>query len=180
MVTVVWVSWLTLHWSALRNAPIIDSSSWPVTDISSNWYLQLLPNNKQKEVGMFSAPLARCQRKTSIWVLFTHVSSPASFQIEPWTSENWNVFISLELYVTSQDLGFSFLSVTCNYYNKLKVPKLGALCKVMSRITRVPKQDHIRRNCWATFFKEPCLLAATCKKTDISNTEKLISTTWYW
>lgn len=44
----------------------------------------------------------------------------------------------------------------------------------MSRITRVPKQDHIRRNCWATFFKEPCLLAATCKKRDVSDTEKLL------
>lgn len=41
------------------------------------------------------------------------------------------------------------------------LPKLGALCKVMSRMTRVPKQDHIRRNCWATFFRDPCRLAAT-------------------
>ena len=41
------------------------------------------------------------------------------------------------------------------------LPKLGALCKVMSRITLVPKQDHIKRNCWATFFSDPCLLAAT-------------------
>lgn len=67
-----------------------------------------------------------------------------------------------------------FLTVGCNYYNKIQVPKLGALCKVMSRITRVPKQDHIRRNCWATFFKEPCLLAATCKKRDVSDMEKLL------
>lgn len=44
------------------------------------------------------------------------------------------------------------------------LPKLGALCKVMSRITLVPKQDHIKRNCWATFFSDPCLLAATYKR----------------
>ena len=44
------------------------------------------------------------------------------------------------------------------------LPKLGALCKVMSRITLVPKQDHIKRNCWATFFRDPCLLAATYKR----------------
>lgn len=34
----------------------------------------------------------------------------------------------------------------------------------MSRITLVPKQDHIRRNCWATFLRDPCLLAATYER----------------
>jgi hypothetical protein len=47
---------------------------------------------------------------------------------------------------------------------RIVLPKLGALCKVMSRITLVPKQDHISRNCWATFFRDPCLLAATYKQ----------------
>lgn len=51
----------------------------------------------------------------------------------------------------------------------LALPKLGALCKVMSRITLVPKQDHIRRNCWATFFRDPCLFAATYKKANDFN-----------
>lgn len=49
------------------------------------------------------------------------------------------------------------------------LPKLGALCKVMSRITLVPKQDHIKRNCWATFFRDPGLLAATYKKMNSFN-----------
>lgn len=53
------------------------------------------------------------------------------------------------------------------------LPKLGALCKVMSRITLVPKQDHIRRNCWATFFRDPCLLAATYKKVNGLNRGQL-------
>ena len=53
------------------------------------------------------------------------------------------------------------------------LPKLGALCKVMSRITLVPKQDHIKRNCWATFFKDPCLLAATYKKVNGFNSGRL-------
>lgn len=49
------------------------------------------------------------------------------------------------------------------------LPKLGALCKVMSRITLVPKQDHIRRNCWATFLRDPCLLAATYERVNDIN-----------
>lgn len=53
------------------------------------------------------------------------------------------------------------------------LPKLGALCKVMSRITLVPKQDHIRRNCWATFLRDPCLLAATCKTGSDFNSGRL-------
>lgn len=40
-------------------------------------------------------------------------------------------------------------------------PKLGALWRVMSRMTLVPKHDHISRNCWATFFRHPGLLPAT-------------------
>lgn len=50
------------------------------------------------------------------------------------------------------------------------LPKLGALCRVMSRITLVPKQDHISRNCCATFFRDPCLLAATYKQVNGFNT----------
>lgn len=55
----------------------------------------------------------------------------------------------------------------------MALPKLGALCKVMSRITLVPKQDHIRRNCWATFFRDPCLFAATYKKANDFNRGRL-------
>ena len=51
----------------------------------------------------------------------------------------------------------------------MALPKLGALCKVMSRITLVPKQDHIKRNCWATFLRDPCLLAAIYKKVNDFN-----------
>lgn len=40
-------------------------------------------------------------------------------------------------------------------------PKLGALCRVISRMTLVPKHDHISRNCWATFFRLPGLFPAT-------------------
>lgn len=55
------------------------------------------------------------------------------------------------------------------------LPKLGALCRVMSRITLVPKQDHISRNCCATFFRDPCLLAATYKQVNGFNTSVLHS-----
>lgn len=40
-------------------------------------------------------------------------------------------------------------------------PKLGALWRVISRMTLVPKHDHISRNCWATFFSDPGLFPAT-------------------
>lgn len=55
----------------------------------------------------------------------------------------------------------------------MALPKLGALCSVMSRITLVPKQDHIRRNCWATFFRDPCLLVATYKKVNVLKSGQL-------
>lgn len=58
---------------------------------------------------------------------------------------------------------------------RIVLPKLGALCKVMSRITLVPKQDHINRNCWATFFRDPCLLAATYEQVDGFSTSVLCS-----
>lgn len=56
---------------------------------------------------------------------------------------------------------------------EVALPKLGALCKVMSRITLVPKHDHIKRNCWATFFRDPCLLAATYKRVHGLNSDQL-------
>lgn len=122
---------------------------------------------------MFPSPLARSWRQTSVWALFPNVQGSIKKRVG--ATDMWKlVMFSLKLYITSQATDLFFFTVACNYYNKIKVPKLGALCKVMSRITRVPKQDHIRRNCWATFFKEPCLLAATCKNTDISVMEKLL------
>lgn len=122
---------------------------------------------------MFPSPLARSWRQTSVWALFPNVQGSIKKELGLLTCENWLCF-HLNFTLQTRLQIYFFFTVACNYYNKIKVPKLGALCKVMSRITRVPKQDHIRRNCWATFFKEPCLLAATCKNTDISVMEKLL------
>lgn len=135
-----------------------------------DWSLQLLTANRRKQ-QRFHLPWLHLEDRHLSEHYFQMSVAPAYFLIEPWTCENWLCF---HLECTLQARTQIFLTVACNYYNKIKVPKLGALCKVMSRITRVPKQDHIRRNCCATFFKEPCLLAATCKKTDMSDMEKLL------
>lgn len=54
---------------------------------------------------MFSAPLARSWRQTSVWALFPNVRSPSSFfnrALDMWKL----VMVSLKLYITSQDTDF--------------------------------------------------------------------------
>ncbi len=52
------------------------------------------------------------------------------------------------------------------------LPKLGALCRVISRITRVPKHDHISKNCLAMRRNEPTFLALGCNE---KNSERKVS-----
>lgn len=63
---VIWVSRYTLHWSALGNTPTAA-------------LIPAAPNSKQKEVVMFSSPLALACRQTSVWALFPNVNSSNLF-----------------------------------------------------------------------------------------------------